>query len=344
MIQSIHIKNFQSHKDTYIEFSNGINILVGQSDSGKSSILRALNWVSNNKPSGDSFRSNWGGDTSVKIVLDDGNIIERIKDKDNIYKLNDLEFKSFGQDVPEEIKKAINFSDVNFQYQMDAPFLLSKSPGEVARYLNKIVNLDEIDLSISNISSLLRKKNQEKEFKENNLTNLKKEKEGYNWINSAERLLKRAEKLEEEIVEGDKVFDEISLLIEDIEELEIKKDRINNLLKSKRLLNRAIFLDEKVQELEESGYNISRDIKNIEEIENRIKEIDEFLVCRREVDNALKLSNEIELLEKEGNKLKRDISEIDKLENRYISVADELEELKKEFNLLMPDICPLCGR
>ena len=346
MINSIRIKNFQSHKDTYVEFSDRVNIFVGSSDSGKTALaIRALNWVINNKPSGDSFRSNWGGDTSVVVKLDDGNTIERIKtNKDNLYILNGLEFRSFGQDVPEEIKKVINISDVNFQYQMDAPFLLSKSPGEVARYLNKIVNLDEIDLSISNISSLIRKTNQEKEFKENQLTNLKEEKEKYDWLNSAERLLKRAEKLEEEIIEGDKEHKEISLLIADIDIEEEKKDRVNNILKSKRLVNQAIFLDEKVKELGESSYNINRDVKEIEEIENRIKDIDKFLLCRKDIENALKLSNEIELLERESLVLKMEIHNINKLKNRYISIVSELEELRKEFNLLMPDICPLCGR
>jgi len=71
MIKQLTIKNFQSHKKTKLEFSDGVNIIIGQSDSGKTAIIRALNWVVNNKPSGDSFRSHWGGDTNVEITMED---------------------------------------------------------------------------------------------------------------------------------------------------------------------------------------------------------------------------------------------------------------------------------
>jgi len=47
MINSLTIQNFQSHKNTTLEFDNGINIIIGQSDSGKTAIIRALNWVIN---------------------------------------------------------------------------------------------------------------------------------------------------------------------------------------------------------------------------------------------------------------------------------------------------------
>jgi exonuclease SbcC len=71
MIDSLSIQNFQSHEKTELEFDEGINIIIGQSDSGKSAILRALNWVVNNKPNGEAFKSNWGGDTKVKIIIEE---------------------------------------------------------------------------------------------------------------------------------------------------------------------------------------------------------------------------------------------------------------------------------
>ena len=80
MIQSVHIQNFQSHKNSTLEFSPGVNIIVGTSDSGKTAIIRALRWVVWNRPSGDSLRSTWGGKTSVEICLDKGSV-ERSKDR-----------------------------------------------------------------------------------------------------------------------------------------------------------------------------------------------------------------------------------------------------------------------
>jgi exonuclease SbcC len=135
-----------------------VNVLVGESDSGKSAIIRALNWVVNNKPSGDSFRSHWENSyTGVGVVVDKF-IVWRDKGKENIYAIKlekDLGksieslqvFRSFNQDVPEEIKNLLNISPLSLQSQFSSPFLLSMSSGEVAKYLNKIVHLDKIDLA-----------------------------------------------------------------------------------------------------------------------------------------------------------------------------------------------------
>ena len=70
MIKEISIKNFQSHKDSHIELSDGVNIIVGASDSGKSSLIRAIKWLATNRPSGESIRSTWGGKTEVEIFTE----------------------------------------------------------------------------------------------------------------------------------------------------------------------------------------------------------------------------------------------------------------------------------
>ena len=45
MIDKIKIENIQSHKNTELNLSNGINVIVGSSNNGKSAILRALYWA-----------------------------------------------------------------------------------------------------------------------------------------------------------------------------------------------------------------------------------------------------------------------------------------------------------
>jgi exonuclease SbcC len=59
MIQSIVLRNFQAHKNTEISLDKGITAIVGSSDSGKTSILRAFYWVLQNKPSGIQMVSYW---------------------------------------------------------------------------------------------------------------------------------------------------------------------------------------------------------------------------------------------------------------------------------------------
>ena len=91
MISKIELKNIQSHKDTTIELDPGINIIVGSSNNGKSTIMRAINWVTYNRPLGiDTLASHWILDKkgnlkdtmSASIFTDDGHSVTRKRTKD----------------------------------------------------------------------------------------------------------------------------------------------------------------------------------------------------------------------------------------------------------------------
>ena len=153
MIRKVQIKNFQSHAKTSINFVDGVNIITGSSDSGKTAIIRAIKFALTNRPSGDDFRSNWGGDTSVDIEFTDGNTLHRSKGSRNLYKVNGLELVAFGSDVPDEVLKCTNMADVNTQSQLDSPFLLSETAGAVAVHFNKIARIDQIDKGLRTINS-----------------------------------------------------------------------------------------------------------------------------------------------------------------------------------------------
>ena len=68
MIEYIQLRNFQSHKDSELEFSPGVNVIIGDSDQGKTAIMRAFYWLIFGKPSGDSMRKwNTKADTEVTV-------------------------------------------------------------------------------------------------------------------------------------------------------------------------------------------------------------------------------------------------------------------------------------
>ena len=202
MIKIIALENFQSHAETRLDLAPGVNLVCGPSDSGKTAILRALRWLATNRPSGEEFRSHWGGDTTaVEIALYDGAEVRRFRSKGvNAYTtvpVGDGDghvFKAIGSDVPEPVVELLNLDPLSWQGQMDAPFLLSESPGEVARVLNEVADLDKIDTAVTNVNRMLRENRAKRDGFQAQIDGLKIRLFQYRAI---DQQLKKAERLEE---------------------------------------------------------------------------------------------------------------------------------------------------
>ena len=188
MIEFLQIRDFRTHKESELEFSPGVNVIVGESDSGKTNIMRALWWIIFGKPSGESVRRhNAKLDCEVTIETET-DCITRVRGKTiNQYILNDDVYTGFGQSVPEPIVKAFNINELNFMRQLDPPFLLSKTAGEVAQYMNRLINLDIIDTSLGNIKRMT--KEAERASAEHNaeVARLENALAGFDWTDAAEK-------------------------------------------------------------------------------------------------------------------------------------------------------------
>jgi exonuclease SbcC len=149
-LKDVHICNFQSHVNSHITFHPGVNVIVGPTDSGKTAVFRALQWLFTNRPGGDHFRTRGGGDTEVHVNFEDG-AVSRIRNKKfNGYVMGGNE--SIG--LPDDILEFFNMSPINFQNQLDSHFMLSLSPGQRGAMINEIANLNIIDSAVSRIKSI----------------------------------------------------------------------------------------------------------------------------------------------------------------------------------------------
>ena len=147
------VSNFQIHqKPSTLDIpENETTYLEGDSDIGKSALMRAMRWVGENKPDGGSFVTfkQPRGTTSVVTFEADGHTVTRERGKSkNLYKLDDETFEAFGRSVPEPIAKFLNLSPYAFQCQGEVPFLIGASPTEAAKILSDACGLGVIDTAV----------------------------------------------------------------------------------------------------------------------------------------------------------------------------------------------------
>lgn len=105
MIKSVTIQNFEAHEDTTITFGEGMNSIVGLSNSGKSSCIRALMMVVNNEWSKEMVRNGYDF-CRVKIETERGWVEAERGEKVNRWRCKEGDneaqlFQKVGTSVPD---------------------------------------------------------------------------------------------------------------------------------------------------------------------------------------------------------------------------------------------------
>lgn len=380
MIKSLKIKNIQSHKDSEFHFHDGINCIVGSSNNGKSAILRALYWVVYNRPLGtDSLLSHWAindkGNQAdeMSVTVDNGDVVTRRRFKnENQYIVNDKILNVVKSDVPDEVRTSLNLSDTNIQKQLDEPFLLSSTSGEVAKYFNSIVRLDIIDKILSNVESKRRKCKSEIESLHEKITLQEKELGGYDWIDSANELIAEYDSVDRYCNECNSIVDD---LIDSIDEYNVALSGIYDFSKENDTLSKCDKVSNEMKNIEVEIGDIEKSLNDYAEFdchiydfsnENRLLErinrmnsiVDDanYIQLEKSIDsynsliddsfdfsNELKLIDEIESvdlsLKNEIESLSSSITDYVCANNEKVFNDGEIERLKKS----LPEICPLCG-
>lgn len=218
MIDCLSILNFQKHAKLEIKLDPCITIISGPTDSGKSSIIRAIRWCCLNRPGGEAFLKDGESLVQVKLKVDHCEVVRQRGGEINSYFLDCNRYTAFGQGIPESVADLLNVDDINFSGQHDPPFWFMLSPGEVSRELNQIINLGLIDSTLSNLATELRKSRAEIGVSEERLQSALIRRDRYSWVKEAEHDWREVEKLEKEIGEKRERIASIASIIEKGEE------------------------------------------------------------------------------------------------------------------------------
>ncbi|QGT99267.1 hypothetical protein SYNTR_0674 [Candidatus Syntrophocurvum alkaliphilum] len=285
-LKQLEIINFQSHTHTKLNLSSGLNIFVGESDQGKTAIIRAIRWLFFNEPRGSGFIR--AGETSceVTVILNNDVKISRIRDDSKrinryiIKKPNQEEeiFEKFNKDVPQEVQKELGIYrlwidkdkefELNIARQLDSPFLLSETASTRAKVIGRIANLHIIDGAQRDILRDIRGLGRRKNDLENDINNM------------TETLKEYADLPEQEnkINKLNIVIKKIDLLKEKINKLEDIKTKLNN--NEIKIQNINTFLN-KLQFLEISSEKIIQ-CQEVEKHLSKLETINKDIKLRKE--------------------------------------------------------------
>jgi exonuclease SbcC len=325
MINGLKLHNFRTYKDIDLSFSAGVNMIVGESDQGKSNITRALQLLFKNTPSGSSYVTKGERDCSVSCNIDD-NIIERKREKDkNIYVINDETFTAMRTNIPDQIVEASNISDINFQTQFDPHFLLSESAGAVARKLNKIANIEKIDVIIKSVNALCldnRRKITDATEKSDSIT---QQLEEFKYLAELEAELNRLIELDKHITE---LNNSCSYIQESLNQLNQNTDKIDK-------ANRLISLDEPLtlinnlkaqnNKLTEEAKQLKGAIDQLNQNNTKITIADKLISLDKSLKDLYSIESVRSELYKELDGLKSGLYRLDRLKNAITGHSKLLE-------------------
>ena len=278
MINSLKISNFQSHRETELLLDDGLNVLVGSSDKGKSAILRAISWAVNNRPKGTSFirkGSKSGCEVTLKL---NGNTLSRFrKGTNNQYVLDGEVFEALGSDVPPKISAILNFSPINTQMQIDRHFLILDSPGSIAGQFNDVVHLDDVGEVVRGITKDLRAKEIRYDFLNMRLDSLEKSLANLSWLSFYEGVLVEEEKLkaEVEVLEGKiSALKKFQSELSEAEKLDSKAD-FPNVVSLKEAVGEVLDVIKEIRQEDVDKRSSEKLRKALKSIEIKLADLDE---------------------------------------------------------------------
>lgn len=389
MIKSIELKNIQSHENTRIELDKGINCIVGSSNNGKSAILRGLYWSRYNRPLGvDTLASHWAlnkkgeltDEMSVTIDNENGVVCRKRTKTENQYIVNDEILNVVKSDVPAKVEQILKLSDTNIQRQLDAPFLLSETSGEVAKYFNHVVRLDIIDKVLTNAESSRRRTKSDIEATEKIIKEQEQKKEKYDWLDSVERLLHKWDTVKEHNDELKSQSESLQSTLESFAENNQRVEKYTDIVAQKSKLENISRLIEKTLEIEDLCGSLNDSLTTYKQLVCRLEKLKKVIALKKLVVEFEKLVNnnsqmeqqfqhtsyELNVVQKtkirDFSEQKRLIEKIEKLnENNLQEKVDELSESIQNYNIQkmqikdsakdikclqeqLPAICPCCNR
>ena len=346
------IKNFKSHEETVLDLDEGVNVIYGNPQSGKTNLIRAMELLVYNRPVGAKFMPKFlpKCETEVAVIDSEGLKIgikvmltkskKGVKKRESTYYYMEdtitgelWDSTGVGKSVPPEITKALNLSDINIQLQDDPPFMATKSGSKISKTVNKITGLDIGDQLNS---ELTKRFNTQKAIIGNVTADLKEKYDNLKAFPNMKDLASQAARLEKVSIQISKSEGRIQKLSEIISSLE-------NLGQEIRVPDLDEYFDA-IKNILDPGRNAAK---------NKISQLNKFIGVLEGFDNIPRLPN-LSLIFGRVSLINSKISSANKgikaakaaLEEKatYASLVEQKKQVRNVYIAALKELqkCPTC--
>ena len=364
----VDLENFQSISKASLEFVQGINIIVGQSNSGKSAILRAIKGAILNPNGSQKYIKNGAKGFKVNIEYNN-NEIEWSREKSPKYKINGEEYLKVGNsNLPNLLDKSGFVLDegnnlMNIESELELPFPFDKNNSELFKLFEKNI------FCVSDSTSITKLIKADEDEANKNKDNAEYELDRY------KGKLQAVEELEKEIDLNKLISgrEKLAGLIDKISKIKLDISDLCDMIGMGKILKRAIPTVEVNNDLQHAYVVLLEDVNKLNEIRGvgavlkaeptastpKVFNISEYSELNEAVNQLLQAEEltlilraieapRTKVMGEEYTSLRNDLTTLSRLreqaqnlqndikENKVL--IEELTEKKSQFK-----VCPLCG-
>ena len=344
MLTELRINNIQKHKDLDLLLDK-INVIVGATDSGKTSVLRALTWVLTNDDAGENLINNQGAKSCYVELTADGIAIKRSWSKGkNAYSLNDKEFTTFRTSVPSPIADLLRLDTINIQRRRDLPFMVYFKASDCANQFSEMMDLSEIDNIITNSNKSVKVHADDVEQLKAKKAEIDKELAKYEQLDEAIEAFNALNKLRKSIKEAENKLNTLKTLQKWHADATYEFSKVTNPANAYEAIVTLETISEvmvhnkslhaKLEKLRDVWHNAHASLYCFDCINAVVADFDKLYTAYTDITNKLSKLDNLSNMQAERNRIKFDMASTLQV---YGALSDEF---KREF----PKVCPLCGK
>ena len=345
-ITNVEINNFQSHKKNRLDFKNGLNVIVGPSDQGKTSIIRAIKWVLYNEPSGTFFIRHGANDVEVTLTFNSGEKLKRLRTPSkNLYIYLDEEgnediYEGFGLYTPKEISDKLNITkiyinsktsnSITIGEQLECPFLLSEKSSTRANAIGRLVGVHIVDKAVQNTIKDSRNINIEKKNLTEEIDSLEKRLDQYNYLDSLYVNIETLESIYTNISDKENLVMSLKNISKNLSNNRKETNNLQNILKSLSSINNLEYNIDKLDitlsklnnfyrikdKLQKIAYDSKKNLNILDALE-KIKYLNEYI---KRLETNISNYKTLSISYKKYNNLLKELEKIQVIENNLKSI------------------------